>query len=186
MKIKCLTTINKYIQTENEFQDKSNLVEYNYLEIGKIYTVYGMIIDRGQLCYYICDRSHQNFPISRPFNLFELVDRRPSRYWLFFFTEGYRTYPCWMFPEWFDNPYFQDRLTDGEKEEIAIFLHYKKLMDLEYPDDAVKEHAGIADEKWLLCPICINAWESVSKDGMVICPSCHNIMHNPRYNLKML
>lgn len=181
MKVKCLTINNKYTQFENDFQRRCNHIDYDFLEIDKIYTVYGMIVDQGQTCYYICDQANRNFPISRPFNLFEVVNRDISRYWVFSFMEGNRTYPCWMFPEWFDNDYFQDMLTDGEKDEVSIFLRYKQLMDLEYPDTTIKVMAEVIDEKWLYCPLCRDAWESTSNDGMVICPNCHNVMHNPSY-----
>lgn len=77
---------------------------------------------------------------------------------------------------------FYDNLTDGEGEERAIFRKYKALMDVEFPNNTIKEKAQIGDEKWLMCPSCIDAWEdSDNRNAMVICPICKQMFHNPRY-----
>lgn len=53
--------------------------------------------------------------------------------------------------------------------------------ELKVPNSNVSISAIALDQKWLMCPDCIDAWESDSKDAMVICPKCKKIMHNPRY-----
>ncbi len=103
---------------------------YEFLDIKKTYNVYGMIIFRGQVWYYICDEVHDSFPIARPADLFEIVDNRLSRCWIFGVIEGHEKYPSWNFPEWINEPYFQDSLTDGEEKEFAVFKYYKELMEL--------------------------------------------------------
>jgi hypothetical protein len=41
--------------------------------------------------------------------------------------------------------------------------------------------AAICDEKWLMCPECMDAWESKSSERVVICPYCNKLFLNPRY-----
>ena len=40
---------------------------------------------------------------------------------------------------------------------------------------------SLIDLKTLKCPMCDNKWESTSIFGMIECPKCKTIMHNPRY-----
>ncbi|MGE5196217.1 MAG: hypothetical protein ACM3JI_02680 [Anaerolineae bacterium] len=49
------------------------------------------------------------------------------------------------------------------------------------PDLSVSQRATLLNNDWLLCPNCIDAWETASNDAMVICPKCNNAFHNPRY-----
>lgn len=171
MKIKCISTKKESIDSI-----------YEFLEIEKEYTVYGMMVKDGEVFYYICDRVHLFFPIPRPAHLFEIIDHRLSRYWIFGIIEGFKKYPSWIFPEWVNEPYFQDSLTNLEEREVAIFKSYKELMDLEFPDSFVSEIAQIADIGWLICPSCLEAWES-SNDvyALIKCPKCHKTLKNPIY-----
>ena len=172
MKVKCISN--------KERTDPSSL--YEFLEVGKEYNVYGMVVSFGQVCYYICDRMHNEFPIAIPADLFEIVDRRLSRYWIFGFINAFENYPFWIFPEWLTERYFQNKLTDWEDREMGIFKSYRELMDLEFPDSSVTVSAQIGDDMWLICPECIDAWEcSTSKDALVRCPMCKKLFNNPRY-----
>lgn len=60
-------------------------------------------------------------------------------------------------------------ISEGEKEELGT------------PCPEINEIAQSLGDNWLLCPICQEYWESFSKYGMVRCPKCKNIMHNPHY-----
>jgi hypothetical protein len=40
--------------------------------------------------------------------------------------------PIIAFEEWVSNPVFYDKLTDGDKNAVAVFKKYKKLMDGEF------------------------------------------------------
>ena len=54
--------------------------------------------------------------------------------------------------------------------------------DLKYPDDSVDKIAEIGDDRWLICPICIDAWISPDvHNAMVKCPKCKQYLQNPRY-----
>jgi hypothetical protein len=174
MKIKCIK-----IKKESPGPTDST---YEFLEMGKEYNVYGMMIKDGEVFYYICDRVHLFFPVARPFHLFEIIDSRLSRYWIFGIIEGFKKHPVWIFPEWVNEPYFQDSLTDLEKREVAIFKSYKELMDLEFPDSFVSETAQIIDNEWLMCSSCLEAWKSSSDvNALAKCPKCHKTLNNPLY-----
>lgn len=148
----------------------------------EVYTVYGMVIKNNQVCLYICQDSEDKFPIAEHCDHFEILDNRLSRYWIFGFLEGDQVYPTWIFPEWINEIYFIDKITDWEEREIRIFQAYREAMDMEFPNPFISEKAQIGNDEWLICPICIDAWESkTSIDGMVRCPNCQNILHNPRY-----
>ncbi|NNM43449.1 MAG: hypothetical protein HKM07_03820 [Chlamydiae bacterium] len=49
------------------------------------------------------------------------------------------------------------------------------------PDSEISTTAQILDENWLMCPDCVDAWESTSEDKIVICPKCDRAYYNPRY-----
>lgn len=57
----------------------------------------------------------------------------------------------------------------------------KLLKMLESPDSKISIEAKDLKDNWLMCPICIDAWQTESKAAMVMCPTCKSIMHNPRY-----
>lgn len=184
MKIKHVKN-NKKLENQIDSQSKTipeQNEEYEFLELGKEYTAYGMILIKGQIWYYICDQAHDQYPVARPPNLFEITDNRLSRFWVYGSIEGFEKHSIWIFPEWLNEPYFQDNLTDGEERESQIFQQYKQLMDFEYPDSAIIETAQVGDNEWLICSVCIDAWQSSSsKDALVKCPKCHKVFNNPRY-----
>jgi hypothetical protein len=49
------------------------------------------------------------------------------------------------------------------------------------PDSSIVKSATQLDNIWLMCPDCIDAWESTTKDAMVICPKCNKAFRNPRH-----
>lgn len=163
----------------------SRFTSYDTLHLNKaeIYVVYSMNIYFGYVWYFTI-RKGINYPLAYPSPAFEIVDGRLSRYWIFSTHVGRdtaHTRSIWTFPEWANEESFYEALTDAEERETKIFKRYKELMDLEFPNPSITLSAEILDDQWLLCPTCIDAWESTSKDGMVICPKCKQMMHNPRY-----
>ena len=157
--------------------------EYAFLDSKKEYTVYGIMSSKEQalqVLYYTCDEDKDDFPIARPYYLFDNVDDRISRYWIFGLI--YELQPILIFPEWIKEPYFQEKLVDGEEREAKIFKAYKEAMNFEFPDSSISETAQIGDTTWLVCPICIDAWENKNcRDALVKCPNCLQILKNPRY-----
>lgn len=69
-------------------------------------------------------------------------------------------------------------LSSEELEKIADDLIEKELKTL---DPSIEKSATILNEAWLMCPNCIDAWESTSNNAMVICPNCNQVLHNPRF-----
>lgn len=158
------------------------------LIINKHYQVYGLILHEGCIWYYICDESYSYYPVWYPSFLFNIVDGRLSRYWIYSLKKDinqmkYNT--IIGYPEWANNFYeYYDRLTDGCEKEVKIFKKYKYSMDLEFPNPSIFNKATKLDNKWLMCTFCIDAWETTSQDGMVICPNCQRMLHNPFYEDK--
>lgn len=109
------------------------------LTLGREYVVYAMTVDSGHPWFYIVDDDLHPWPMWHPGPLFELVDGRVSRYWVFGYAprdddaQG-RAVPNaeFAFPEWIREPMFLDRLTDNEQPEVSVFARYKSLMDDEF------------------------------------------------------
>jgi hypothetical protein len=101
--------------------------------------------------------------------------------------EGLIDVPCITFPEFAKDDDFYDDLIDGnggDPNEI-IFRKYKELMDMEFPDVSISVSAQLGDEEWLMCPLCIDAWQSKNfQDALVRCPFCETIFNNPRYAMQ--
>lgn len=105
------------------------------LLIGKEYTVFGITIRMNCAWYYVCDEDFTYYPVWSPAALFEITDGRLSRYW----RVGYHTWsgtgnqPYFIisFPEWVNDQYFYDKLTDREQKEIDVFEKYRKLIENE-------------------------------------------------------
>lgn len=58
----------------------------------------------------------------------------------------------------------------------------KKKNELFLPIPEIKNVAQDLGENWLMCPLCQDAWQSQTKDGMVLCPKCNNKLHNPKFD----
>ncbi|QVL55805.1 MAG: hypothetical protein KFB95_00960 [Simkaniaceae bacterium] len=77
-------------------------------------------------------------------------------------------------------------MEEGKEFELS-YKELEKIADdlieeeLKKPDLSISKSATILDEKWIMCPDCIDAWESTSKSAMVICPKCNQMFHNPRF-----
>jgi uncharacterized protein YbaR (Trm112 family) len=153
--------------------------------VSKEYTVYCIYISMGYIEYTICDNEHDPYySHGYPAFLFDVVDPRLSKWWVYsFFKESYDSSFVYItYPEWAQDPYYYNRLIDGDEEAMKAFKHYKQLMDLEYPDSSIpeKDTALVTkEERWLICPSCLEGWEELSNSGMVICPRCKRVLHNP-------
>jgi hypothetical protein len=76
-----------------------------------------------------------------------------------------------------------------EEDEKKIINHaVEKLYELvllplnqytKFFDATVSKKAKIIDNDWLMCPDCIDGWETNSIEPMVICPKCNKAFHNP-------
>ena len=156
-----------------------------HISIDTQYIVYSITVHNNSIWYYICDDAFSYYPRWRPAPLFEVVDPRLSRYWIYEFKKckGFAyVQPIIAFPEWASNhPDFYDKLSDGDEREVALFNHYKELMDLEFSDPAVTEVVEYLDG-WCICS-CFEAWQTKSTlDALVRCPKCKKLWKNPFYD----
>ncbi len=189
MKIICKYNNGKDLPEDlfKEGSGSNESTQFNVIQ-GRQYTVYGMTIWHNYMWYYIADEAYLYYPRWNPAPLFDVVDNRLSKYWVFSFQRGCNessTYTSIVFPEWANDPYYYDALTDGEEQAVELFKKYKRLMDVEFPDTTVpaKYTATLSsDKQWFICPECFESWASQSSDGMVECPKCKLILHNPMFS----
>lgn len=184
MKIRCITT-----KTTNIPLDilESFPHPQKSLDIDKEYVVYALSEIDQNIWYCICDKSYTYFPWWRPYFYFEIIDPRLSRYWIFSAKADAQKNQFFLtFPDWVQDSYFYGNLIEREDDtEVKIFRAYKERMDLEFPDSSIMDFAKILDDKWLMCPKCVDAWESMnSEDALIKCPKCKTIYNNPRYKNK--
>ena len=163
----------------------SSLAPKNYdVDINKYYVVYGMTLISNYIHYYINDPSGISYPWEYPGFLFEVVDGRFSKYWNFRFfyePEPLRYDTIWAYSEWAQDNFHYGSLVDGDENAMQIYRKHKDLMELEFPNPSIELSAEALDDEWLFCKDCIDAWQSTTDDGMVICPKCKKMMHNPRH-----
>jgi hypothetical protein len=163
---------------------RDGVPDTDYIRIGKEYVVYGLCQFSDDIEFLVYEGSICSYPIWCLSLFFEITNPLVSRYWLGSIknTDKGQKGVAFGFPELINDYTFYDNLTDGEEEEVQIFRYYRTLMELEFPNNSIKEKAQIGDEKWLMCPSCIDAWEdSDSRNAMVICPMCKQMFHSPRY-----
>ena len=174
----------KYIGNLNgKFTEKIKELNFPYEneKIGNIYTVFAISNFSGYTSYCIDEELSQ--PMWYPHILFEIIDPRISRYWIYKLKANLsnKAFPFFGFSEWVQDPNFYTNLVDGDVEEMKIFEKYKKKMELEFPNSSIQDKANIGDEQWLMCPYCIDAWEDPDKTmALVVCPKCLKTMQNPR------
>ncbi|MBF0301130.1 MAG: hypothetical protein HQK51_20650 [Oligoflexia bacterium] len=155
------------------------------LEVGKEYTVYGVTYWDNSPWFYICDDGY-DYPVPKYSGFFDIVDNRLSRYWelsIHVLSDG-RHSTSLVFPEWAKERCFYERLSDGEKTEVALFLKYQKLMEVEYPTEftgskSIKDFAELLDHNWIMCPHCSESWEEKETTVVTACPSCSKQLLNP-------
>jgi hypothetical protein len=154
---------------------------------GKDYVVYGIMLDTSFLrfpLYLLSGEDHYYWPYHYPAPLFNVVDARISRHWVYSFEEdrvGNSFDMNFLFREWVNDPLFFTNLFEGEPEVARIFDHYRELMDLEFPDPSVSNTAMDLGEGWVMCPFCDDSWEADNLNAMVRCPTCKKLSHNPIY-----
>ena len=183
MKVKCIT--NKTVDVPKEIIVHYELPSFEKkLIIDKEYVVYVIGEIYQHIWYCICDEQYRYFPWWIPQWYFEISDPRLSRYWIASFVKDKPKNRLFLgFPEWVNQEDFYDNLVDGEYQEKQIFKAYKERMDLEFPDASIVDFPQVLDSEWLMCPICIDAWQSIdSKDALIKCPKCQKLYNNPRFN----
>lgn len=162
-----------------------NRSETDPITIGQEYVVYALSQFGNSIKYCVFDIEEVSFPVWCISQFFEIVEPRLSRYWIYSIRSNNKAQKGIFlgFLEWVNDPTFYNDLIEAQVSNVNIFSRYKQLMDLEFPRKSITELAKVADEKWLMCPNCIDAWENSDNiNAMVVCPKCRKMFHNPRYD----
>ncbi len=188
MRVKCVRS------KEGDFSDeevKSRLRRYHtyedgesrVVEKGRSYTVYGLSFWENVPIYYICFFRDANFPYPVFFDFFDILDHRPSRFWRWYNVtrEPIDVSPQLVYEEWGKDPLYYEHLLDGEQPEKTIFLKYKALMDVEFPDPGLGMEAQTieGEPEWAMCPNCCDAWQPGRVFAITTCKNCWTTMNNP-------
>ncbi|MGQ0628611.1 MAG: hypothetical protein ACT4PL_10990 [Phycisphaerales bacterium] len=152
--------------------------------MGATYTVYGIGEFEG-LLYYRIDSGSGMFPAP----LFDVIDGRVSRYWWFStikneYPQSKDDYPInavWAYRDLVLSDEFETALIGGEQQAVARFRRYCAVLDREFPNPSIKERAELLKDHWVQCPRCSDAWPAPSDFGMIDCPKCGLLCHNPCY-----
>jgi hypothetical protein len=112
---------------EKSFNFKSKIYE---LEIEKIYTVYGIKFYDNLPMYYICAFEELKHPYPYPAAFFNIVEENLSKFWRLSIDYSENNTSL-LFNEWAIDPYFYEKLVDGDKKENIIFNVYKERMNEE-------------------------------------------------------
>ncbi len=186
MRVRCITNMGRDIPPEFLAPDDEECrgdAVLDELRNEAFYTVYAMTIQNGHVWYYVCGENRR-IPYWYPCSMFEIVDGRLSRYWEFNYIRDERPYgvihiETWAFPEWARDDTFYERLLDRCDEAQRVFEKYSRAMNLEFPTTDTDKTAEQLEGKWVQCPHCADAWETLSTFGMLECPSCHVLSVNP-------
>lgn len=104
------------------------------LELGKEYTVYGVVFWDNSPWYYLCVEEDDEYP--RPFaaEFFGVLDGRLSSYWRLSTVsqENGGILSSLVFDEWAKDPLFYENLLDDEINALEIFKKYRQLMNQEW------------------------------------------------------
>lgn len=103
------------------------------LEIGKEYTVYGIVFWDNSPWYYICSEDYDEYPKPFAAEFFEIIESHLSFYWRLSTVdqgEG-EILSSLVFDEWAKSPDFYERLIESDYEAMDLFNKYRQLMDQE-------------------------------------------------------
>jgi len=82
-----------------------------------------------------------------------------------------------------DDPQFE--YTESELHALADkLIAEEERVEFSEPDPNVTEQATHLEDKWLVCPLCTEAWDSESVYPMVRCPKCQEKLYNPLHTKK--
>lgn len=103
------------------------------LEIGKEYTVYGVVFWDNSPWYYICVEEYDEYPKPFAAEFFNVLDDRLSLHWkLSSVAQGEgEVLSSLVFEEWAKDPSFYERLIEDDPEASAQFGKYRQLIDHE-------------------------------------------------------
>lgn len=178
MLVKCIYS--KISELPNNLLLSDYQKDYEFpFDKGDAFIVYAMMFIDGSMFYLIYEPT-MTYPIWCPAYIFEILERHLSKLWVYSF-EPQSQCCIWGIPPLIDDSNFYENLLEDDAEALQLFQKYKKYMDSEFPNPLITKSAEALDSQWLYCKDCLDAWESTTLDPMVVCPLCHQTMHNPRY-----
>jgi len=151
------------------------------LYLDESYTVYGMILIGDIMWYYLATNIDPIILSKYPSPLFEILDGKLSKYWICSSTYTETPRSIFAFPKWANDPNFELKLRNKNKQELDLLKVYKELMDMEFYDLKISGLARRIDHEYLGCLHCETKWHSIGIEAQVRCPGCGIVMHNPRY-----
>lgn len=103
------------------------------LDLGREYTVYGVVFWDNSPWFYLCSEDYDEYPKPFASEFFDVVDERLSPNWKLssYSQDEYEATTSLVFDEWATDPSFYERLIDGDPEAEALFAKYRQLMDQE-------------------------------------------------------
>lgn len=119
-----LERLNKYISMPDGEVD---------LEIGREYTVYGVVFWDSSPWYYLCSEEYDEYPKPFAAEFFDIADDRLSIHWKLSSVdqgEG-EISSSLVFNEWSDDPSFYERLIEDDPQAVELFGQYRQLIDQE-------------------------------------------------------
>ena len=181
MKVKCVNTGGKDLLEADIARGNTRSSVFHVTE-GQEYRVYGVLFHRSVVSYLI--QEDTALPMWNPASLFQVICGRASRHWIIadWSSEAYIT--AMTFQDFVSSPEAFDKLAVSDDSARETFRKWKQISDLEFLDPGVKKTAEAIEGKWVLCPVCAEAWEAPCADAMVRCPECQSVMRNPRYEEK--
>jgi hypothetical protein len=103
-----------------------------HLTPGESYVVYAMGFHGPGTWFYVADDHFSDAPHQYASTLFELEDPAVSGHWVLTMNHNDAEQPDMLAPvEWGREPWFYERLFDGEPKAVAIFARQKALLDRE-------------------------------------------------------
>jgi hypothetical protein len=99
------------------------------LTVGATYTVLGILCGAGVLGGVVLHVPGEDYIIPAPLCLFDIVDPRPSRYWV---PKKMTEFKMALWPEEFYQPYFHDILSDFDPACFEIYRRVRAQMESEF------------------------------------------------------
>lgn len=102
------------------------------LEIGKEYTVYGVVFWDNSPWYYLCSEEYDEYPKPFAAEFFDVSDECLSSHWKLSVDHGYeKVLSSLVFDEWARDSSFYERLIEDDSEAVELFRRYRLLMNQE-------------------------------------------------------
>lgn len=126
-----------------------------------------------QFC--LCDSS--DTPAFYQSDLFDLIDNRLSRFWVFGPTvprtdAHSKRHEMLTFPEWANTIFFYDDIIESRGTAGTTFRSYRAKMDREFASPELQVVAEPVNGNWLICGSCAYGWEDCTTFEVVTCPEC--------------